>query len=61
MKLLALKSFAYIYIQLSLLLDAAGSSNKPNAAQIELRLVQSIDIIRKPGDLYQAEVVTVNR
>ena len=60
MKLLAFQSFAYIY-SVVFSLEAAGSSNKPNAAQIELRLVQSIDIIRKPGDLYQAEVVTVNQ
>lgn len=39
--------------------EAAGPSKKPSAAQIELRLVQSIDIMRSPSNLFTADIVSV--
>jgi len=36
-----------------------GEGNKPSAQQIELKLVQSIDIIRSPDIMFTATVVKV--
>lgn len=35
----------------------AGEDKKPSSAQTELRLVQSLDIIRNPKDLIEAEII----
>jgi len=38
----------------------AGENQKPSPAQMELKLVQSVDIIRNPSDLFKAEVLISN-
>ena len=39
-------------------LELAGAGNTPNPHQRELKLIQSLDDIRHPQDLYKAEEVT---
>lgn len=40
-------------------LEMCGEGEKPTSGQIELRLVQSLDVIRNPELKYQATCVTV--
>lgn len=38
--------------------EMAGPGNKPNAFQRELRLIESLDDIRNPKDLFKAEEIS---
>lgn len=62
-KLSCEKTMSAIQAILRKTLDAAlekcGEGNKPSAHEIELKLVQSLDIIRNPEITFQSTVVTV--